>query len=187
MNDDWMNICFMQIGDQISATERHSLTQNQPYLKILKRLILKGNTTGATNGTGFAYPSGVPEFTSVFSGISVARCFLSCIIQIVVCPFLLTIVLSILRGFMDICYSFGIFKLKDLSCICVLVVSILPLSTILIQDLGTVPTVVFFCLSFHHFSPLIIISGVRDMRKSPYGSHISDPVYHPIKMAMMRP
>ena len=166
MNDDWMNICFMQIGDQISATERHSLTQNQPYLKILKRLILKGNTTGATNGIGTAYPSGVPEFTSVFSGISVARCFLGCIFQIVVCPFLLTIVLTILRGFMDICYSFGIFKLKDLSCICVLevmylcvrghvfvcqrscicvlVVLILPLSTILIYDLGTVPTVWYF-------------------------------------------
>ena len=35
-------------------------------------------------------------------------------------------------------------------------------------------------------SPLLIYHGVRDLRKSHYGSHASDPMYHPMKMAIAR-
>ena len=38
---------------------------------------------------------------------------------------------------------------SERSCICVLEVSILPLSTILIFDFGNVPTVWYFCISFY--------------------------------------
>jgi hypothetical protein len=37
------------------------------------------NTTGATSGTGTAYPSGAPEFTPVFSGVRVTRSLVFCV------------------------------------------------------------------------------------------------------------
>jgi len=38
----------------------------------LSRVCEKSNTTGATDGTGTAYDSGVPEILPVFSGVRVA-------------------------------------------------------------------------------------------------------------------
>jgi len=37
------------------------------------------------------------------------------------------------------------------SCICVLGISIMPLSTIFLLDFGTVPTVLYFCFSFYRW------------------------------------
>ena len=37
------------------------------------RICNKSNTTGVTCGAGNAYPSGAPEFTTVFSGVRFAR------------------------------------------------------------------------------------------------------------------
>ena len=44
-------------------------------------------------------------------------------------------------------------------CICMLGVSIVPLSTILIFDIGIVPTVWYFCFSFDHKKSLKIPKG----------------------------
>jgi hypothetical protein len=38
------------------------------------------NTTGATCGVGTAYLSGVPEFTSGFSGVRVAQSLVFCVL-----------------------------------------------------------------------------------------------------------
>jgi hypothetical protein len=44
------------------------------------RVCNKINTTGATSGAGTAYPSGAPEFISVFSGVvRVNRSFVLCV------------------------------------------------------------------------------------------------------------
>ena len=74
----------------------------------------QSNTTGATSGTGTAYPSGAPEFTPNFQWGSCYSifCFMCNVLQIVVCAFVLflfgeNIVLSVLR-FMDSDYPFGI-------------------------------------------------------------------------------
>jgi len=37
------------------------------------------NTTGVTSGAGIAYPSGAPEFTSMFSGVRVTRSLVLCV------------------------------------------------------------------------------------------------------------
>ena len=47
----------------------------------------KCNTTGVTCGAGTDHPSGAPEFTTVFSGVGVARSLVSYVSFIVVCPF----------------------------------------------------------------------------------------------------
>ena len=44
------------------------------------RVCYKSNTTGADRGTGTAYPSGAPEFTSDFSGIRVAHSLIFCVV-----------------------------------------------------------------------------------------------------------
>ena len=73
------------------------------------------NTTGATSGARTAYPSGAPEFTSVFSGVCVTRSLVLCVIFVDrVCSlvlFVLAIVLSVLLRFTDSDYPFGIIKL----------------------------------------------------------------------------
>jgi hypothetical protein len=72
----------------------------------------KSNTTGATNGTGAAYPSGAPECTPCFI---VVRAALSLVFCVVFCRslfvlFLLTIAVSVFI-FTTSDYPFGIFKL----------------------------------------------------------------------------
>jgi hypothetical protein len=69
--------------------------------------------TGATSGTGIAYPSGVPGFTPCFSWVHVAQSFVFCIVfcrpLVFFSIFLLVNVLSILQfTFSD--YLFGIRK-----------------------------------------------------------------------------
>jgi hypothetical protein len=77
------------------------------------------NTTGVTSGAATANPSGEPEFTPVFSSVHVTRllvlcvCFVDCCLFF--CPFLLAIVLFVLR-FTHSDYPFGIFNLIVPSC-----------------------------------------------------------------------
>ena len=40
----------------------------------------KSNTTDATCGAGYAYPSGAPEFIPVLSGIHVAQSLVVCVV-----------------------------------------------------------------------------------------------------------
>jgi hypothetical protein len=47
---------------------------------VYHRVCSMNSTTGATSGAGTAYPSGTLEFTPVFSGVSVARSLVSCIV-----------------------------------------------------------------------------------------------------------
>jgi len=44
------------------------------------RVCNKSNTTGATCGSGTAYPSEAPEFTPSFSGLRVARSLVFCVV-----------------------------------------------------------------------------------------------------------
>ena len=51
-----------------------------------------------------------------------------------------------------LCYRIAVFQTGNIewSCVCLLEKSVLPLSTILIFDFGIVPTVWYFCYSFHY-------------------------------------
>ena len=49
------------------------------------------NTTGATSGTGTAYPSGTSEFTPGFIGVHVTRSIALCIIFVDRCLFFCTL------------------------------------------------------------------------------------------------
>jgi hypothetical protein len=75
------------------------------------------NTTGVTNGTGTAYPSGAPEFIPGFSGVRVTQSLVLCTcifcrsLFVLLSFFFLAIVLSVLLRFTDSDYPFGIFKL----------------------------------------------------------------------------
>ena len=72
---------------------------------------------GVTSGAGTAYPSGVPEFTSGFSGVRVTRslvlyvCFVDRCLSFKFVLFLLAIALSVLLRYTDSDCPFGIFKL----------------------------------------------------------------------------
>ena len=73
------------------------------------------NATGATCGGGTDYPSGVPEFTPVFSGVRVARSFVLCVkfcrSLSVLLSIYFVIVLLILLRFTDFDDPFGTFIL----------------------------------------------------------------------------
>ena len=51
-----------------------------------------------------------------------------------------------------LCYRIAVFQTGNIewSCVCLLEKSVLPLSTIFIFDFGIVPTVWYFCYSFHY-------------------------------------
>jgi hypothetical protein len=72
---------------------------------------------GVTSGAGTAYLSGVPEFTSGFSGVRVTRslvlyvCFVDRCLSFKFVLFLLAIALSVLLRYTDSDCPFGIFKL----------------------------------------------------------------------------
>jgi hypothetical protein len=71
------------------------------------------NTTGSTYGAGTAYPSGTPDHNPGFSGISVARSLVLCVMfcRSLSILFPLATVLSVLLRFKAFDYSIGIFKL----------------------------------------------------------------------------
>ena len=60
----------------------------------------KSNSTVVTCGAGTANPSGAPVFTSVFSGVRVARSFVLCVIFCRLLFFLLAIAFSVLLTFL---------------------------------------------------------------------------------------
>jgi hypothetical protein len=76
------------------------MTYRPIYIYIYIMTSFKINTTGATSGTGTAYPFGAHEFTPVFSGVRVAQSLVFCVVH---CkssffPFsILSIILSVLR------------------------------------------------------------------------------------------
>ena len=72
------------------------------------------NTTGATSGAGTAHPSGVPEFSPVFSGVRVTRSLVLCMFcrsLFVQMSFFFWPLCCLLLRFTDSDYPLGIFKL----------------------------------------------------------------------------
>ena len=90
-----------------------------PHSRLITGFVSRFNTTG-TSGTGTAYPSGAPEFTTpplhrfLVGFVLLDLQFYVYVLQIVVCHFvifLLAVALSVLLRYKDSYYPFGIFKL----------------------------------------------------------------------------
>ena len=59
-------------------------SRSVPHSRLITGFVTRFNTTGATSGTGTAYPSGASEFTPpppppVSSGVRVTRCLVLCV------------------------------------------------------------------------------------------------------------
>ena len=92
-----------------TRTRRVSSCSSCTYKTLCNQI----NTTDVTSGAGPAYPSGAPEFATVFSWGSCCSIFsfICMFCRSLFVLFLLAIVLSVLLRYTDSDYSFGIFKL----------------------------------------------------------------------------